>query len=64
MPADVVEGLDIPFLVFHQNEVKVGEFEAEVAPDIWQAKSVSCQKPVLGEDTAAFKVIEQRFCIP
>lgn len=34
MPADVVEGLDIPFFVLHQNEVKVSELEAEVAPDI------------------------------
>lgn len=61
---DVVEGLDITFLVLDQNEVKVGEFESEVASDVWEAKSVSREKPVFGEDTAAFKVIEQRFCIP
>lgn len=35
VPADVVEGLNIPLLVLDQNEVKVGEFEAEVASDIW-----------------------------
>lgn len=64
VPTDVVEGLDITFLVLDQNEVKVGEFESEVAANIWQAKSVSREKPVFGEDTAAFKVIEQRFCIP
>lgn len=34
MPTYIVEGLDIPFLIFHQNEVEVGEFETEVAPDI------------------------------
>lgn len=34
VPADIVEGLDIPFLVFDQNEIKVGEFKAEVASNI------------------------------
>lgn len=34
MPADIVEGLDNPFLVLNEDEVKVGEFEAEVTSEI------------------------------
>lgn len=64
MPADIMEGLDIPLLVLHQNKVEVGQFEAEIASDIWQSKTVSREKPVLGKNTATFKVVEQRFCIP
>jgi hypothetical protein len=35
VPANIVEGLDVPFLVPDQDEVKVGEFKAEVASNIW-----------------------------
>lgn len=64
MTTHIMEGLDASLLVLDQQKVKAGDFESKVTSSFRQSDTMSSQKPVLGEDCTALKLIECRIRIP
>lgn len=64
MATDVVEGVDLAFLVFNQEEVEAGHLEAKEATGLGETRTMGGHEPVLGEDGTLLQVEEGRLMVP